>query len=109
MSTYRFGEIVLLLFPFTDGTGLKKRPALILFDAGDADVIVTRVTSQAKTDIYDVPLTDWRTAGLRLPSIVRLHKIATLEKTLIERKIGELQPVDQAEVRRQINEILKMI
>jgi len=59
MSTYKFGEIVLLQFPFTSGSGYKKRPALILFDSGDADVIVARVTSQMKTDAYDIEIQNW--------------------------------------------------
>ncbi len=109
MSTYEFGEIVLLQFPFTSGGGYKKRPALILFDSGDADIIVARMTSQMKTDAYDVEVKNWRTAGLKLPSIVRLHKIATLEKVLIDQKIGDLQPDDAAEIRKQIVEILRKI
>lgn len=109
MSTYKFGEIVLLQFPFTAGGGYKKRPALILFDSGDADVIVARVTSQAKTDSYDIEIKDWRTSGLRIASIVRLHKVATLEKTLIDQKIGHLSTSDATEIKKQIIEILKKI
>ena len=30
MTTYKRGEIVLLPFPYTDQSGLKRRPALIL-------------------------------------------------------------------------------
>ncbi|MGV3586667.1 MAG: type II toxin-antitoxin system PemK/MazF family toxin [Adhaeribacter sp.] len=109
MQDYKFGEIVLLQFPFTSGTGYKKRPALILFDSGDADVIVARVTSQVKTDLYDIVVKHWQTAGLKLPSIIRLHKIATLEKALIDQRIGELQAPDATEVRKLIAEILKNI
>ena len=96
-------------FPFTGGTGYKKRPALILFNSGDADVIVARVTSQAKTDLYDIVVRDWQAAGLILPSIIRLHKVATLEKALINQKIGELQASDATEVRKLIIEILRNI
>lgn len=109
MSRYKFGEVVLLQFPFTGGGGYKKRPALILFDRGDADIIVAHVTSQAKTETYDIEIKEWRTAGLRIPSIVRLHKIATFEKTLIDQKIGDLHPSDVAEIKKQIVEILKNI
>jgi len=98
-----------LQFPFTGGTGYKKRPALILFNSGDADVIVARVTSQAKTDLYDIVVRDWQAAGLILPSIIRLHKVATLEKALINQKIGELQASDATEVRKLIIEILRNI
>lgn len=109
MSRYKFGDIVLLQFPFTGGGGYKKRPALILFDSGDADVVVARVTSQAKADVYDIEIKEWRTAGLRISSIARLHKIATIEKTLIDQKIGDLHPSDAAEIKKQIVEILKKI
>jgi mRNA interferase MazF len=39
MVTHRGGEVVLIAFPYSDATGAKQRPALVLTDAGDADVI----------------------------------------------------------------------
>ncbi len=41
-----FGDIVLLEFPFTDGQQSKKRPALVLLDTQDGDMIVCRITSK---------------------------------------------------------------
>ena len=38
MRNYQSGEIVLLLFPFADTKEVKKRPALVILDAGDEDV-----------------------------------------------------------------------
>lgn len=46
MEEFNFGDIVLLKFPFTDGSGLKKRPALIINDFNDGDIIVCRITSK---------------------------------------------------------------
>ncbi len=46
MKIYRPGEVVLLLFPFADATGAKRRPALVLVDTGDDDIIVARITGQ---------------------------------------------------------------
>ncbi len=43
MKRYQPGEIVLLLFPFTDMGGAKRRPALVLLDTGDIDIVVARV------------------------------------------------------------------
>ena len=40
MTTYDFGDIVLIGFPHTDMQGVFKRPALVLYDAGDLDVLV---------------------------------------------------------------------
>ena len=46
MQNYRFGEIVLLKFPFVELQEAKRRPALVLLDAGDADILAARITSQ---------------------------------------------------------------
>ena len=105
MKRYRPGEVVLLLFPFTGRQGAKRRPALVLLDTGDSDIVVARVTGQARQSPYDIEITDWRGAGLRLPSIVRLHKLATLEKALVDRNLGILAATDWAEVHSTIQQM----
>lgn len=105
MGNYHPGEVVLLLFPFTDMRGAKRRPALVLLDTGDADVIVARVTSQVIQTAFDVELMDWQQAGLLLPSTARVHKLATLEKRLIERRLGKLTAGDWAQVRDKIHQL----
>jgi len=99
MKRYQSGEIVLLLFPFAGTRKAKRRPALVLRDTEDADIVVARVTSQARQSQYDIKITDWQKAGLRLPSIVRLHKLATLEKALVDRRLGTLTAADWAKIR----------
>jgi len=37
MTTYNFGDVILIGFPHTDLQGISKRPALVLYDAGDQD------------------------------------------------------------------------
>ena len=78
------GEIVLVMFPFTDMVRAKRRPALILLNAGDDDILIARVTSAPAAGEVDVTLTAWSAAGLLLRSTVRLHKLATLETRLAE-------------------------
>ena len=84
---YQGGEIVLLSFPFTDATGARRRPALVLLDTGDADIVVTRITSQPLRTPFDIDIIEWQQVGLLLPSVVRLDKMATLEKLLVERRL----------------------
>ena len=45
MITYEFGDILLLRFPFTDPLRMSKRPALVLYDGEDLDVLLCRVTT----------------------------------------------------------------
>ncbi|MEN6423119.1 MAG: hypothetical protein ABFD76_14360 [Smithella sp.] len=45
MITYDFWDVVLIEFPHTDMRGVSRRPALVLYDSGDQDVLVARITS----------------------------------------------------------------
>lgn len=92
----------MLLFPYTQGVGGKQRPALVLLDAGDDDLVLARVTSQADVSAFDVALKDWQAAGLLLPSWVRLHKLATLEKRLVKRQLGQLTLLDKHAVGQKL-------
>jgi mRNA interferase MazF len=105
MQDYRPGEIVLLSFPFADATEVKRRPALVLLDTGDEDIVVSRVTSQVAQGPFDVEFAEWRKAGLLLPSVARVHKVATLEKRLVERRLGALTASDWAQVRAVIQQL----
>jgi mRNA interferase MazF len=98
MIVYKPGDVVLVKFPFTSGTGSKLRPALVILDTGDADLVVARITTQSNISPFDVPLMDWRGAGLLAPSNARLHKLATLEKSDIQRTLGCLQAADRQSI-----------
>jgi mRNA interferase MazF len=105
MTTYSPGEIVLIAFPHTTGMGTVNRPALVILDSGDADMVVARMTTQPHYTAYDVPITDWSSAGLLSPSWVRLHKLAALEKSLVNRRLGSLQPADYQQVSAVMRQI----
>ena len=59
MNPFAFGDIVLLKFPFTDGNSFKKRPALVINDFNDGDIIVCRITSKIYNTDNDVLLDEW--------------------------------------------------
>lgn len=90
MNALRFGDIVLLKFPFTDGKQYKKRPALVICDTEDGDVLVCRITGQAYQTKFDFQLKEWKKNGLLLPSIVRVHKAASLDKQLVDGILGSI-------------------
>ena len=106
MGELRFGQIVLLKFPFTDGRTSKKRPALILRDSQDGDILVCRITSKLYDTLFDVKLKRWEVHGLRLPSVLRVHKIATLEKDIVDLKIVELDKPAQLKVKRIFKKLI---
>ena len=64
MTNYELGDVILLAFPHTDLRSISKRPALVLFDGGDVDLVVSRITSQPQTGTSDYKIVNWRNAGL---------------------------------------------
>ncbi len=90
MISYNLGEIVLVQFPHSDMQSISKRPALVLYDSGDRDVLVARITSQEYSTQADFKIIDWEKCGLLDVSCIRLGKLATIEKQLIVRKLGTL-------------------
>ncbi len=98
MTTYKRGDIVLLPFPYTNQSGSKRRPALILstdaYNTRRADIIVAPITSNLSTGQADVTvLTDWAAAGLVKPSFVK-GILGTVEQTLVIRVMGTLSTAD---------------
>jgi len=92
MEKLKFGDIVLLKFPFTNNQNFKRRPALVINDYNDGDIIVCRITSKMYNTNQDIYIDDWEGAGLKLPSVIRIHKIATLSKEMVELKMGIINP-----------------
>ena len=72
----KFGDVVLVPFPFTDQTAAKRRPAVVV--SSDAyhherpDVIVVAVTSRTgrPVGVGDVMIEEWRQAGLLKASLI---------------------------------------
>ena len=58
--TYKFGDIVFIRIPpFKDLVGLSKRPAVVLYDSGDQDVLVARITTQGYNSETDHKISGW--------------------------------------------------
>ena len=66
-------------------------------------IVICRVTSVARTGVLDVALNDWQAAGLLKPSIARLDRLVTAEKTVFLRRLGVLRAADLDAVRNTWN------
>lgn len=85
---------MLVPFPFTDLSGQKVRPALVLAaPARSEDFIVAFISSvQAGHSAYALALRPSKQNGLKTASRLRLDKLATLEKSVSLGAIGTLEP-----------------
>lgn len=92
------GDFWVVEIPFTDGTGAKRRPVLMLWLDGQ-DAVVAAVTSAAPRTPTDVPLADWQRSGLRAPSTVRLSRLDCLEQSLLIFHLGHVSKADARRLR----------
>ena len=102
-----FGEIFICQFPFTSGAVSKARPVLVLFDL-QQDVLVCRVTSVLRAGPLDVTLADWAQAGLVKPSVARLDRLVTAERTILGRRLGIMSTADQSSIRAAWNQHMRL-
>jgi mRNA interferase MazF len=91
---FEFGSIVLARFPFTDLSGEKRRPALVVSRDNErrTDIVVCFITSIARFGRDMAPIAASSETGLKVPSVLRFDKLATLEKTVVSGKIGDATP-----------------
>jgi hypothetical protein len=63
----------------------------VLPDSADDDFVAAPVTSRPRISNFDVPIQEWRNAGLNVPSTIRVHA-----KDEIARGFGELPEPDRS-------------
>ena len=99
------GDLVLINFPFTDLSGSKLRPAVVLTQT-NLDLTVCFITTQIQwQEQTDVLLNPNSTNGLKRISLVRLSKIATIDKSLSKGLLGRLNQNELSE----LNSNLKLL
>lgn len=108
---FRFGDVVLVPFPFTDQTGAKKRPAVVVssdaYQAARPDIVVLAITSQPRPApaVGEAAVSNWQAAGLLKPSVLK-PVVATIESRLVIKHLGQLQAADQTALRQVLATVL---
>lgn len=111
MTAWRRGDVVLVPFDFTDGSGSKWRPALVVscdrYNEETPDVLIASITGNLAAIRHpgDHLVSEWRQVGLLQPSLLQT-KLATIDASLIRRKLGVLVSSDLAEFERGLAEVL---
>jgi len=96
--SYKQGDVVLVGFVFSDESGIKQRPAVVLsadfYHRGRQEVILSAVTSNIDSlRSGDYRVVNFRQAGLLHPSIVTCI-LRTVKRSMIHRKLGKLLSID---------------
>jgi mRNA interferase MazF len=106
-----FGDIVLIPFPFTNQSAAKRRPAVVIsaahYNVVRPDVILMAVTSQLHAGDFEIGIANWEAAGLVKPSAVK-PIVATIEQSLVIRRLGCLTPEDCQALRLRLLNIIAL-
>ena len=106
------GDVVLVGFVFSDESGRKVRPALVItssaYHRARREVILAAITSNVRRRLFaDHLVADWKAAGLLFPSLVT-GIVRTVKQTMIERKLGSLTTADLQAVERELRRALDL-
>jgi mRNA interferase MazF len=103
--------VVLVPFPFDNFSASKVRPALCLTnEIGKYNhVIIAFISSKIPDDLIESDQIILKNSensvgtGLTVDSVIRLHKIVTIPKSLIRRKLGTINTSIENDLRKKIS------
>ena len=108
------GDIVLGRFPFTDGSGTKLRPVVVLAQVPGPhdDFLVLFISSQLRTAVPGIDIVldrqhpAFRRSGLKVPSVLRIGKLATISSGLILGPLGKIDDPLLGEIVHRLTSLL---
>jgi len=95
---YEQGEIVVVPFPFSDLSDRKQRPVLVLskhlYNLKSDDIITCAMTSNIKQVKHSIMINNRNLQAGSIPrdSMIKVDKLFSLEKSMIKKRIGKVNP-----------------
>ena len=110
MTAYSRGDVVLVGFVFSDESGKKLRPAVVInsptYQRTRQEVVVAAITSNVGRRLFgDHVVVDWKGAGLLFPSLAT-GILRTIKRTMIDRKLGSMPKPDMESIDRDLRRSL---
>jgi len=106
-------DLLLVPFPFSDQSGRKVRPVVVIsnkeFNDHSEDVVVIGITSNISKDKYSISLTnkDLENGRLITDCYIKVENILKLDKELIIKKIGKIKISKFDKIKDVLMEIIK--
>ncbi len=98
MTTYEQGEVILVPFPFSDLSGIKRRPALVLavIEKRQELLCLMLTSGIAVKTTFDQQVKSWKEAGLLKPTAAKLNRLFTVviqlySKSLVKSRARSLR------------------
>ncbi|HMQ79098.1 MAG TPA: type II toxin-antitoxin system PemK/MazF family toxin [Ignavibacteria bacterium] len=89
MGSFAVGDVILVKFPFSDLSGYKLRPAVVIIDDLNNDHILCQITSKEYSDMNAIKInpSDCLDGSLEMISYIRPLKLFTANESIFLRKI----------------------
>lgn len=100
-------DIILVRYPFSDLSGAKVRPAVVVSGPHSSqDIFIVPLTSKTTPLLAgEFLLADWKAGGLNVATAVK-RGLYTVHQTLIVKTVGRLPSRDMAQLQRSLREWL---
>lgn len=112
-STINQGDICLVPFPYTDLSGTKYRPAVVISNSSvnsSGDLILAAITSKLRQDSFSYPILNEKVVSpLPKESEIRCHKIFTAQRKLIKKKITSFKDESLEELLEKVKSFLSKL
>ena len=104
--SFKLGTVILIPFPFSDLTGLKQRPALVISSEESQretkQIICMMITSAKPVFSTDYNLISWQESGLVKPSIIKVNRVFTINMDLVKRVLGEVPTANMNDIKSML-------
>ncbi|MGD9633049.1 MAG: type II toxin-antitoxin system PemK/MazF family toxin [Pirellulales bacterium] len=108
--------IYLASFPFGDKAGMKLRPVLALTGPiGSVPEVLVAYISSVVPDpllpfdiLLDPAVKEHAATNLKVRSVLRLHKLATIHSSSVVRRLGSLTPDVRVQVEQKVLQLLEL-
>ena len=109
MPVFAKGDVIVLPFPYSDLSRVKRRPAIVVGLSSGGDIILCQITSKAVADGDAVPLNsaDFVSGALSQPSNIRPNKLFTADSQTVLYQVGAVEQSLLDDVIRKVIEILQ--
>ena len=107
MPSYSKSEVILVRYPFSNLSGSKVRPAIVINDSHiSRDIIIVPLRSKVSPLLAgEFVLVDWKAAGLNVPSAVK-RGLYTVHQGLVMKSIGKLSGIDASSLEGSLRDWL---
>lgn len=110
MTACKKKDIILIPFPFSELTSIKKRPALVLANINHRNELICLMLTSTKSidSLVDISISNLSGTGLPKPTVARTSRLFTINTELVIKKLGELDDKEYGLIIARINELITL-